>query len=451
MRQRPARGRPAADRRRRRCPGRDRCSALARALPGLLVEAREQLVRRQWPPSTAIWRGSCASRCWQAVLSTVLSVVPAIAVARALSRHPDFPGRRLILRLFAFRSPCRRSSLRSASSALYGRAGYFAGVFSSLSGGTWPGSLRPLRHPGRPCLLQPAAGDAPLRRGARHRTRPTSGGWRANLGMRAVSILPLRRMAGDARPRCRASPASSSCSASQSFTIVLTLGGGPAGEHHRGGDLSGAALRLRSARAAIALSVLQIALTAVAAWWRCAFRRQRYRRRGHGGRARDQADGRDLTGRGDCSTALSSRWPCCSWHWPLLAPSSPAGLRCRPLAAWPGDTDGAAGRSSPASSLRSYPALLSRRWRLAAGDPRAPDRARAETSRETPLADSRGCTDHLSAGLWCWWCRRWSSAPAGSCCCGRSAISAVFAPSARHPDQHADGATLRLSRAGAGS
>src|SRR5262245_12443311 len=38
---------------------------------------------------------------WQAALSTFLSVVPAILVARALSRHPDFPGRALLLRLFA--------------------------------------------------------------------------------------------------------------------------------------------------------------------------------------------------------------------------------------------------------------------------------------------------------------------------------------------------------------
>src|SRR5688500_4434695 len=36
---------------------------------------------------------------WQAALSTVLSVAPAIFVARALSRHPTFPGRAIILRL----------------------------------------------------------------------------------------------------------------------------------------------------------------------------------------------------------------------------------------------------------------------------------------------------------------------------------------------------------------
>jgi thiamine transport system permease protein len=34
---------------------------------------------------------------WQALLSTLLSVVPALFVARALSRHPRFFGRDLIL------------------------------------------------------------------------------------------------------------------------------------------------------------------------------------------------------------------------------------------------------------------------------------------------------------------------------------------------------------------
>src|ERR1044072_5216666 len=38
---------------------------------------------------------------WQALLSTALSVLPALIVARALSRQPAFPGRAMILRLFA--------------------------------------------------------------------------------------------------------------------------------------------------------------------------------------------------------------------------------------------------------------------------------------------------------------------------------------------------------------
>ena len=73
---------------------------------------------------------------WQAALSTLLSVAPALLVARALSRHPAFPGRRLILQLFTV--PLALPAIVAALGvlALYGRAGYFAGV---LGAGNWPG------------------------------------------------------------------------------------------------------------------------------------------------------------------------------------------------------------------------------------------------------------------------------------------------------------------------
>lgn len=76
---------------------------------------------------------------WQAALSTALSVLPAIFVARAFFRHPEFPGRGLILRLFAV--PLALPAIVAALGvlALYGRAGYFADPFGVLSGGTWPG------------------------------------------------------------------------------------------------------------------------------------------------------------------------------------------------------------------------------------------------------------------------------------------------------------------------
>ena len=76
---------------------------------------------------------------WQAALSTLLSIVPAIFVARALSRHPDFPGRAIILRLFAL--PLALPAIVAALGilALLGRAGYLAGPLAALSGGTWPG------------------------------------------------------------------------------------------------------------------------------------------------------------------------------------------------------------------------------------------------------------------------------------------------------------------------
>ncbi len=76
---------------------------------------------------------------WQALLSTALSVIPAIFVARAFNRHPHFFGRSLILRLFAL--PLALPAIVAALGvlSLLGRAGYFAGPLSSLTGATWPG------------------------------------------------------------------------------------------------------------------------------------------------------------------------------------------------------------------------------------------------------------------------------------------------------------------------
>ncbi len=76
---------------------------------------------------------------WQAVLSTILSVVPGMLLARALSRHPAFPGRALLLRLFAV--PLGLPAIVAALGllALYGRAGFLAEPLGTLTGGTWPG------------------------------------------------------------------------------------------------------------------------------------------------------------------------------------------------------------------------------------------------------------------------------------------------------------------------
>lgn len=76
---------------------------------------------------------------WQAVLSTVLSVVPGIVLARALARQTDFPGRALIVRLFGV--PLALPPLVAALGvlALLGRAGIFSDMLTALSGETWPG------------------------------------------------------------------------------------------------------------------------------------------------------------------------------------------------------------------------------------------------------------------------------------------------------------------------
>ncbi len=76
---------------------------------------------------------------WQAVLSTLLSVIPAIFVARAFAANATFPGRGLVLGLFAL--PLALPAIVAALGvlALYGRAGLLAGPLSFLTGGTWPG------------------------------------------------------------------------------------------------------------------------------------------------------------------------------------------------------------------------------------------------------------------------------------------------------------------------
>ncbi|MGE0283650.1 MAG: thiamine/thiamine pyrophosphate ABC transporter permease [Rhizobiaceae bacterium] len=76
---------------------------------------------------------------WQALLSTALSVVPAIFVARAFDRHPHFPGRTLMLRLFALPLSLPAIVVALGILSLLGRAGYLAGALSLLYGETWPG------------------------------------------------------------------------------------------------------------------------------------------------------------------------------------------------------------------------------------------------------------------------------------------------------------------------
>ncbi|KFB08766.1 thiamine/thiamine pyrophosphate ABC transporter permease [Nitratireductor basaltis] len=75
----------------------------------------------------------------QASLSTLLSVLPAILIARALARHPQFPGRGLILSLFAV--PLALPAIVAALGvlALYGRAGYLAPYLSILGNSHWEG------------------------------------------------------------------------------------------------------------------------------------------------------------------------------------------------------------------------------------------------------------------------------------------------------------------------
>lgn len=162
---------------------------------------------------------------WQAALSTVLSVVPALFVARALARHPRFPGRSMILRLFGV--PLALPALVAALGvlALYGRAGYFAEPLGILPGGQWPGiyGLSGI-------LIAHVFFNMPLATRLFLHALETipSDQWRlsAQLGMNARASFRLLEW-----PVLRASLAGVAALIFMlcitSFTIVLVLGGGP--------------------------------------------------------------------------------------------------------------------------------------------------------------------------------------------------------------------------------
>ena len=232
---------------------------LGGALLGLLAEAASN-----WSGAMAAFDGYMARvvrfTLWQAVLSTVLSVVPAMLVARALSRHPDFPGRGLILRMFAI--PLALPAIVAALGilALYGRAGDFAGVFSALSGEIWPGA-----YGLSGILVAHVFFNLPLATRLFVEALDTvpADQWRlaSQLGMRAGSSFrfvewPVMRaampgIAGLVFMLCITS-----------FTIVLTLGGGPRATTLEVAIYQALRFDFDPARA-VALTVLQVLLTAI--------------------------------------------------------------------------------------------------------------------------------------------------------------------------------------------
>ena len=196
---------------------------------------------------------------WQAALSTALSVLPAIAVARALARHPRFPGRRLVLRLFAV--PLALPAIVAALGvlSLYGRAGLFAVPLSTLTGEPWPGiyGLSGI-------LVAHVFFNLPLATRfllAALDTVPADQ-WRlaSQLGMGRAAAFRLVEW-----PVLRSSlPAVAGLVfmlCITSFTIVLTLGGGPAATTLEVAIYQALRFDFDPARA-VALTVLQVALTA---------------------------------------------------------------------------------------------------------------------------------------------------------------------------------------------
>jgi thiamine transport system permease protein len=195
---------------------------------------------------------------WQALLSTALSIVPALFVARALSRHPAFRGRRLIVGLFAV--PLALPAIVAALGilALLGRAGYLAPAFAAATGEAWPGiyglSGILVAHvffnlPLAARLFLEALDTVPADQ------------WRlaAQLGMGARSTFrfiewPMLRaalpgVAGLVFMLCLTS-----------FTIVLTLGGGPRATTLEVAIYQALRFDFDPARA-VALTALQVALT----------------------------------------------------------------------------------------------------------------------------------------------------------------------------------------------
>jgi thiamine transport system permease protein len=197
---------------------------------------------------------------WQAALSTVLSVVPAIFVARALSRHPSFPGRAIILRLFAL--PLALPAIVAALGilALLGRAGYLAAPLSALSGGTWPGiyGLSGI-------LVAHVFFNLPLATRFFLEALDTlpADQWRlaSQLGMGPAASFRLIEWPAmrAALPGC-AGLVFMLCITS--FTIVLTLGGGPAATTLEVAIYQALRFDFDPARA-VTFTLLQIALTAI--------------------------------------------------------------------------------------------------------------------------------------------------------------------------------------------
>lgn len=200
---------------------------------------------------------------WQAALSTLLSVGPAILIARALSRHPSFPGRGLILKLFGL--PLALPAIVAALGvlSLYGRAGHFAGPLSWLSGGEWPGI-----YGISGILVAHVFFNLPLATRFLLEALDTvpSDQWRlaSQLGMGARPAFRLVEW-----PVLRASlPGVAGLVfmlCVTSFTIVLTLGGGPAATTLEVAIYQALRFDFDPARA-VALTFGQIALTVAAVW-----------------------------------------------------------------------------------------------------------------------------------------------------------------------------------------
>jgi thiamine transport system permease protein len=227
------------------------------AFAGLAVEAA-----RDWSGAVSAFDASmlriAGFTLWQAALSTLLSVLPAILVARAFSRHPSFPGRAPLLRVFAV--PLGLPAIVAALGllALYGRAGFVADSFNAAGAGRWPGiyGLSGI-------LIAHVFFNLPLATRlllAALETVPPDQ-WRIGnqLGMTPATTFRLIEW-----PALRRSIAGVATLVFMlcvtSFTLVLTLGGGPAATTLEVAIYQSLRFDFEPARA-VALTVVQVAIT----------------------------------------------------------------------------------------------------------------------------------------------------------------------------------------------
>lgn len=227
------------------------------AFAGLAVEAA-----RDWSGAVSAFDASMARiagfTLWQAALSTLLSVLPAVFVARALSRHPAFPGRALLLRVFAV--PLGLPAIVAALGllTLYGRAGFVADIASAAGAGRWPGiyGLSGI-------LVAHVFFNLPLATRlllAALETVPPDQ-WRigSQLGMSPMTTFRLIEW-----PALRRSIAGVATLVFMlcvtSFTLILTLGGGPAATTLEVAIYQSLRFDFEPARA-VALTVVQVAIT----------------------------------------------------------------------------------------------------------------------------------------------------------------------------------------------
>ncbi|MAY62883.1 MAG: thiamine/thiamine pyrophosphate ABC transporter, permease protein [Rhizobiales bacterium] len=198
---------------------------------------------------------------WQAALSTALSILFAIPLARALARRPDFPGRVWILRLFAV--PLGLPPLVAALGILsvWGNNGAINRALAELFGAT-PFSVYGLSG----ILIAHVFFNLPLavRLMLLGLERQPQEYWKnaAVLGMGGWTTFRLIEWPAMARPAAGAAGLVFMLCVT-SFTLVLILGGGPSATTLEVAIFQALRFDFDPPRA-IWLALIQIALTAVA-------------------------------------------------------------------------------------------------------------------------------------------------------------------------------------------